>query len=97
MRTQIEPPVKSPSFNQNNVSLNLQLLSKETSPKVYLPDGNASQEMYIKTQNSMKMGASATARPHSTLKMSSDMMIKNETRSDERSVTTVSASFLHNI
>ena len=82
------------------MSLNLQLLSKETSPKALrgaIPDGNASQEMYIKTQNSMNMGASATARPHSTLKMSSDMMIKNETRSDERSVTTVSASFLHNI
>ena len=43
--------------------------------------------------------ASASARPHSTCKVSSEMMItkNDEVLPDERSITTVSAGFLHNI
>ena len=38
-----------------------------------------------------------SARPHSTCKVSSEMIITKNEASDERSNTTVSASFLHNI
>ena len=53
-RSVMEPPVKSPQFNQANVSLNLPMpvLSKEASPRILngaITDGNASQEMYSKT------------------------------------------------
>ena len=51
--------------------------------------------MYSKTQNSIKNMA-ASARPHSTCKVSDMVMIKNDA-SDDQSITTVSASFLHNI
>ena len=46
----------------------------------------------------MHMGASASARPHSTCKMNSnDMIITKNDGSDERSVTTASAILMHNI
>ena len=66
----------------NNVqALKLPILSKETSPKL-LPEANASQEISYcyKTQNSMQMinTSAASARPHSTCKVTADMMIKNE-------------------